>query len=66
VFEVKPAGARGAAGAKVIQVIETRTFVGTGTEENPNRYVTRYWSLDGELLAEADPAKPDDMAGKRF
>lgn len=43
--------------AKVIQVIETRTKEGEGIENNPYRTVRRYWSLDGEQLAEVDPCK---------
>ncbi|APB77432.1 carboxypeptidase [Paenibacillus polymyxa] len=41
--------------AKVIQVIETKNDRGSGTETDPNRIITQYWSLDGELLAEYDP-----------
>ncbi len=40
--------------AKVIQVIETVSRIGKGTEEDPCRLVTEYWSLDGELLAVND------------
>ena len=40
--------------AKVIEVIETISTVGSGTEADPNRFVTKYWSLDGELLAVND------------
>ena len=41
--------------ARVIQVIETRSARGCGTEEQPSRIVTEYWSLDGDKLAECDP-----------
>lgn len=41
--------------AKVIQVIEARCLRGVGTEENPHRLVTAYFTLDGELLADLDP-----------
>lgn len=40
--------------AKVIQVIQTVSRIGTGSEKDPNRFVTRFWSLDGELLAVND------------
>lgn len=40
--------------AKVIPVIETKTVAGKGTEEDPNRVVIRYWSLDGHFLAEGE------------
>jgi hypothetical protein len=42
--------------AEVIQVIRTTLLHrGVGTNENPLRVVTQYWSLDGELLWEVDP-----------
>lgn len=41
--------------AQVISVIRTESRTGAGTEENPNRIVTQYWSTDGELLAVYDP-----------
>lgn len=40
---------------EVIQVIRTVSFFGNGTEENPNRFIEQYWSLDGKLLATVDP-----------
>lgn len=40
--------------AEVIQVIKTKATVGSGTEEDPNHYEIKYWSLDGQLLAEED------------
>lgn len=42
--------------AKVIQVIQTVSRAGNGSESNPNRFVTVFWSLDGELLAVNDPS----------
>ena len=41
--------------AKVIQVIESHVKRGNGTEDNPFRIITLYWSLGGELLAVYDP-----------
>lgn len=41
--------------AKVIQVIQTTSSVGVGTEKNPNRIVIEFWSLGGELLAVNEP-----------
>ncbi|MBQ8297679.1 MAG: carboxypeptidase [Ruminococcus sp.] len=38
--------------AEVVQVIKTRTIVGTGTENDPVREVVQYWDLDGKLIAE--------------
>ena len=40
--------------AKVIQVIETKSVRGLGTEKDPARVVTHYWDLDGKFLAEMD------------
>ena len=40
---------------KVIQVIETRSSRGRGTENDLSRQVVQYWSMEGELLAEKDP-----------
>ena len=43
---------------KVIQVIETKTLRGIGTDNDPARIVTQLWSFDGELLAESDAIEP--------
>lgn len=44
--------------ARLIQVIETEIELrGKGTEADPLRRVTQYWSTDGQLLAERDPFK---------
>lgn len=51
----KPARPRGTDSARVIQVIETKSLRGVGTEEDPCRLVTQYWNFDGDLLAENDP-----------
>ena len=52
-MEVK-ARARGTDSAKVIQVIETKSIRGLGTEKDPVRTITQYWDLEGEFLAEKD------------
>ena len=44
----------GTKSAKVIQVIETKSFRGIGTENDPVREVTQYWDMDGKFLAEMD------------
>lgn len=54
--EIKSIRPRGTDSAKVIQVIVTESLVGRGTKEDPTRSVLQYWSLNGELLAKADPA----------
>lgn len=41
--------------ARIVEVIEIKTPAGKGTKENPNRVITEYWSLGGELLAVNDP-----------
>ena len=46
---------RGVDSAKVIQVIETRSARGSGSENQPIRIVIQYWSLEGDLLAANDP-----------
>lgn len=43
--------------AKLIQVIEAHETRGRGTEEDPVRMVTVYYSVDGVVLAENDPCK---------
>ena len=50
--------APGTVHAKVIPVIRTVSRRGSETKERPLRWVTQYWSLEGELLAE----KEDDNA----
>jgi len=44
-------------GARIIQVIETISNRGNGTENNPYREVIQYWDFEGKLLAEVDPFK---------
>lgn len=46
---------RGTDAAKVIQVIETISLRGSGTEDDPTRAVKQLWSFDGDLIAESDP-----------
>lgn len=43
---------RGYDSARVEQVIVTRALKGAGTENDPCREVTQYWSLTGKLLFE--------------
>ena len=43
---------RGYDSARVEQVIVTRALKGAGTENDPYREVTQYWSLTGKLLFE--------------
>lgn len=46
---------RGVDSARVIQVIETKSIRGNGTENDLCRVITQYWDLEGNLLAEKDP-----------
>lgn len=52
---------REAKAARVIQVIETVTLAGDGTDAHPVYEVRQYWTLDGELLAKNDPFSQDDV-----
>ena len=47
--------------ARVIQVIETVSLAGDGTDTNPVSEVHQYWTLDGDLLAKNDPFSQDDV-----
>lgn len=47
--------------ARVIQVIETVSLAGDGTDTNPVYEVHQYWTLDGDLLAKNDPSSQDDV-----
>lgn len=44
----------GTQSAKIIQVIETKSKRGLGTEKDPVREVVQYWDLEGTFLAEMD------------
>ena len=41
--------------AKIIEVIEVMRCKGQGTDQDPGRIVTEYWSKEGKLLAVNDP-----------
>lgn len=45
---------RGTDSAQVIQVIETKSLKGEGSDLDPCRIVTQYWDLEGKLLATDD------------
>lgn len=47
-------GFDGVHGARVVEVIEVRANRGTGTVDDPVRAVCRYYSKDGDKLAEDD------------
>lgn len=46
--------------ARVIQVIETVSLAGDGTDAQPVYEVHQYWSLDGKLLAKSKPPVNQD------
>lgn len=48
--------------ARMMEVIEVKVTRGVGTEENPCRIVTQYWSQRGELLAESDSTTDTSFA----
>lgn len=41
---------RGTDSAKVIQVIQTKSLRGEGTQQDMYRIVTQYWDFEGECL----------------
>ena len=41
--------------ARVIQVIQTVSLAGDGTDAHPIYEIHQYWSLDGKLLAKSEP-----------
>lgn len=41
---------KGTESVKVIQVIETKSTIGSGTEKDPFRPINQYWDLEGNLL----------------
>jgi len=43
--------------AKIETVIRVSVDRGSDKKDDPLRYVTQYWSLEGKLLAEHDPIK---------
>lgn len=40
---------------KILRVIETEELVGAGTPSDPYYIETRYWAMDGTLLAVSGP-----------
>lgn len=46
---------QGCKSARIVHVIAVETVVGKGTERDPNRIITEYWSTEGKLLAVSDP-----------
>lgn len=40
---------------RVVEVMEVKSLVGSGTDSDPMIEITEYYSLDGELLARYNP-----------
>ena len=40
--------------ARLVEVVEVKTPKGEGTDKDPMRIITEYWSKDGQLLAVND------------
>lgn len=45
---------KGTQSAKVIEVIETKSVIGSGIASDPYRIIIQYWDFNGDLLAECD------------
>ena len=54
---------RGTDSARVIQVIETKSLLGSGTKEDPIRWAYQYWDFNGKLLASHDGLKDARFEG---
>ena len=52
---MEPVNCRGSKSASIEELIVVETTVGNGTEENPLRIITEFWSKEGELRAISDP-----------
>lgn len=46
--------------AKIVEVIVTVSLEGEGVEGDPCREITRYWTKDGNLIAEKDPVNKSE------
>ena len=47
--------------AKMISVIEVKSVIGTGTQEDVSREVTDYFLPEGQLIAHIDPCDEDTV-----
>lgn len=46
---------KGSQSAELMEVIRVKTSVGKGTDEDPCRIISEFWSKEGKLLATNDP-----------
>ena len=56
---------RGTDSARIVEVIETRSLMGEGTESDPCRTVTQYWHRSGVLIATVDPIRKEPANNRR-
>jgi hypothetical protein len=49
---------------EVVTLIHVRSTRGDGTEENPVRGIVQFWSLEGELIAEAESNNYQSLRAK--
>ena len=52
---------RGTDTAKIVQVIETESIIGSGIPEDPVRLIYQYWDFKGNLLAQNDTLVNGDL-----
>lgn len=43
---------------RILQVIAIEVCVGEGTDKNPNRLITEYWTMDGKKMAQSEDSEP--------
>lgn len=55
----------GTESARVIQVIETKSTIGSGTEDDPFRPIAQYWDLDGNILGSAIIMEENPVTAQR-
>ncbi len=41
---------------EMVEVVKIEILVGSGTKQDPERYVTQYWDKSGQLLVTLDEA----------
>ena len=53
--ELGTAKRQGIRQVQLVEIIQVQACVGKGTEADPKRIITEYWSKNGRLLAVNDP-----------
>ena len=54
-----PACARGVKCVEIVKLIKTVVAIGSGTDVDPNRLLTQYWTVSGDLLWTLDAIQED-------